>query len=157
MRRVLALTSVVVTVSACGGSGAPARFAVSDAWSRPTPANATNAVLYAVVESDQSDELVSVTVPGEIAGGAVLHAGDAGGSHAGHHGGTDTEMATMEQVESFPLDAGDAVTFEPGGNHVMLIDLAAPLVRDQRYTATFTFASGRSLDVEVVVADNPPA
>jgi copper(I)-binding protein len=39
----------------------------------------------------------------------------------------------------------------------MLIDVAEPLTRDTRFTVTLRFASGRSLDVPVVVADNPPS
>jgi copper(I)-binding protein len=38
----------------------------------------------------------------------------------------------------------------------MLEQLAAPLVEDRRFTVTLTLASGRTLEVHVVVATNAP-
>ena len=62
----------------------------------------------------------------------------------------------MGEVEGLDVAAGDELVFEPGGNHVMLVDLADELVLGEEFVLTLTLASGRTLDVRVVVADNPP-
>jgi copper(I)-binding protein len=65
------------------------------------------------------------------------------------------ELVAVEVPASIAASA-ETLTFAPGGNHIMLIDVAEPLTRDTRFTVTLRFDSGRSLDVPVVVADNPP-
>ena len=62
----------------------------------------------------------------------------------------------MGDVEGVPIGGGSTVDFEPGGNHVMLIDVAEPLERGQTFTLRLTMTSDRTIETEVVVADNPP-
>jgi copper(I)-binding protein len=160
VNRRLAATVVVLlsptALMACGGDE-PAVFGASGAWSRPTPSGATNGVLYLTITSDTDDALVAVDVPEQVAAAVELHETtiEHGGA-GGHHGGGGGEVVSMGQVTSFEIAADGSLTFSPGGNHVMLIDLAEPLQTDERYVATLRFESGRTLDVDVVVADNPP-
>lgn len=154
-RVVLTLLSGALLVSCGGDDEVP--FAATEAWSRPTPAGATNGVLYLTVSSDVADELVGVEVPGSIADHTELHAttGTDGQPHE-HGGGGDDGLISMTEVSRFPIGKGGTVVFEPGGSHVMLVDLATTLVDGDSYTATLDFASGRTLAIEVLVADNAP-
>jgi copper(I)-binding protein len=70
----------------------------------------------------------------------------------------DTMAPTMEMrpVEAIELPAGEAVALAPGGYHVMLLDLAAPLEIGQTFTLTLTFEKAGTRDVEVTVADEAP-
>jgi hypothetical protein len=145
--------------AACGSEAPAASFGAEAAWARPTPTGATNGVIYLTVSSDVADELVAAEVPASIAASAELHAtmgGDGGGGHSHGGDGGGGEMMSMGEVDSFPIAPGETLTFAPGGNHIMLIDVAEPLTRDTRFSVTLRFDSGRSLDVPVVVADNPP-
>ena len=60
-------------------------------------------------------------------------------------GGDDMGMGgmTMREVARIPLPAGEAVTLEPGGYHVMLLELAAPLTAGQTFPVTLTFEEAR--------------
>ena len=151
---------MALVVAGCGSDPAPSTFAVADAWSRPTPANATNGVVYLTLTTDVDDVLVSATVPTSIAGSAEVHtsmlSAEPGKPHHGGGGGGDGGSGEPSPVETFPLTPGAALVFEPGGNHVMLIDLAAPLVDGQRFPLTLSFSSGRTLVADVLVAENPP-
>jgi hypothetical protein len=51
-----------------------------------------------------------------------------------------------------PADGG--VTLEPGGNHIMLMDLQRDLNPGETVTLTLTFASGKTLTVEAEI--RPP-
>jgi hypothetical protein len=153
-----ALAGSALMATACGSEAPAPSFGAEAAWARPTPTGATNGVIYLTVSSDVADELVAAEVPASIAASAELHAtmgGEGGGGHT-HGGGGSGEMMSMGEVDSFPIAPGETLTFAPGGNHIMLIDVAEPLTRGTRFTVTLRFDSGRSLDVPVVVADNPP-
>lgn len=172
-RSVAAVVLGVLALPGCGSDEPAATFEATAAWSRPSPPGAVDGVLYLTVGSDVDDEIVAVEVPADVATSAELHATTTADGAPSHHGdgdetettgATDTTSASvlagdvlvMSQLETVPIEGGTTVEFEPGGNHVMLVGLARPLERDEHYTATLRFASGRSLAVDVVVADNPP-
>ena len=63
---------------------------------------------------------------------------------------------TMHQVSAVELPAGEAVVFEPGGLHVMLVDLAGPLESGSSFELTLTFAIAAPKTVTVDVRDEAP-
>lgn len=166
MRLAAAAAAAVVLLAACGSddSSTVSELTVERAWSRTTPAGATTGVAYFEITSPDDDTIVGASVPADIAGGAELHetmgAGEGGHSHGGDTGDTDSSAPSgemvMEPLDEVELPAGSTVVFEPGGLHVMLIDLADPLTLDEQFTLTLTLGSGDQIDVDVVVADNVP-
>lgn len=64
-----------------------------------------------------------------------------------HAGG----MMKMQPVESVDLPAGHGVTFEPGGLHVMLMQLRAPLKAGETFPMTLSFERAGTLEVTVTV------
>jgi copper(I)-binding protein len=74
---------------------------------------------------------------------------------------TETTMAgmgqmTMRPIDSLELPAGETVTLEPGGYHIMLIDLVAPLETGQEIEVTLTFESAGERTITVPVQDDAP-
>jgi hypothetical protein len=117
-------------------------------------------VIYLTVTTDRDDVVVSATVPGSVADEVQLHETTGGGSGGGHdHGAVDgaADTVAMGEVAELSLAPGDPLVFEPGGNHVMLVGLAAPLETGDQLDLTLELASGRTLEVEVPVQPNPPA
>jgi copper(I)-binding protein len=151
---VAALVVASVLVTGCGDHDH--EFGASGAWSRPTPATATNGVVYLEVTSDVRDALVGVEVSPDVAARAELHTTDTGGGGGHQHGAVEGDTITMEQVTEVAISAGGTLEFQPGGNHIMLVDLVQPLELGTTFSATLRFSSGRTLDVVVTVADNPP-
>lgn len=153
-----AVVVAVVVGSACASSDTQTALAATDAWARPTPTGATNGVVYLSLVTDITDSLVSVEVPADVAGSAELHATTTsadGGSHS-HGGGGGGETFSMGEVEGFDLSPASPLTFEPGGNHIMLVDVPDPLQLGEQFVLTLGFASERTLTLTVTVADNPP-
>lgn len=159
MRRAVALVALSA-FAACSGGRSVDVLTVTGAWARPTPPGAENGVIYFTVESPVSDAVVGIDVPPSVASGAELHetTGSAGSSPMPNMPGMGGEGSEMSMVvlERVAVPAGGRVTFEPGGKHVMLVGLAAPLVAGNRFTMHVHFASGAQLAVEVTVSDNPP-
>lgn len=158
----VACAALVLGVTACGdGDEVPTSLAVTHAWARTTPPGAHDGVAYFTVTSPTDDALVGVSVPRTVARAAELHASMAGGESGMANmpnmdmGGDDDTM-TMKPLRSVPLDAGKAVTFEPGGRHVMLVDLADSLDAGEVVTLTLRFRHAPDRRVQVRVADNPP-
>lgn len=149
---VAAITAAVT--AACGDT--EREFSASRAWARPTPATATNGVVYLTVSSDVRDALIGVDVPPAVAAHTEIHRSDATGGNGHQHGAVGGGTVTMEQVTEIVIDAGATVEFRPGGNHIMLVDLPEPLQSGDTFPATLRFSSGRTIDLTVTVADNPP-
>ncbi len=149
----------------CGGDDEPTGAAatgtaptVTGAWSRATPDVAKTAALYLVATgTGTGDAIVAVSVPKEVAGSATLHetSGEAGGGSATGDMGSmdDMEMMEMRPVEQIAVPADGSVELAPGGLHVMLEELAAPLAAGTTYDAVVRFASGAEVTVPVEVRD----
>jgi copper(I)-binding protein len=63
---------------------------------------------------------------------------------------------TMAPVPSVALPKGEPVVFEPGGKHIMLTGLTAPLTAGGHFPLTLALSSGATVDVDVLIGDNPP-
>ena len=63
---------------------------------------------------------------------------------------------SMRHISAVVLPAGETVTFEPGGLHVMLVDLAGPLESGSSFDLTLTFATAAPETVTVDVRDEAP-
>jgi copper(I)-binding protein len=57
----------------------------------------------------------------------------------------------MRPVEAIEVTPGAPIVLQPGGLHVMLIGLKAPLKEGERFPLTLTFERAGTIEVEVVV------
>lgn len=141
----------------------------ADGWARNSPMGQSVGAAYMVLTGGATDDsLVAVTVPSAIAASVELHeVVMAGGNDDGMDGmdgmngmddmddmSDDSDMGgmmRMQEVPSIAVPAGATVVLEPGGLHLMLIGLAAPLTAGESFDATLEFASGEKLVVPVEV------
>lgn len=63
------------------------------------------------------------------------------------------EPMAMQPVEQIALPAGETVVLEPGGYHVMLLELAEPLVTGDTFDVTLTFETAPEATITVDVRD----
>ena len=137
-------------LSACGDDDAPppsssaSGIDVSAAWARPTPAGTTVGAVYLTLRSGDDDALVAVHVDAAIAGGAAVHETMTEGSDG---------MMTMTAVSALPLPPGGDVVLDPGGDHVMLSDLAAALTDGETFPIELEFRDHAPITVTVVVGN----
>ena len=71
-------------------------------------------------------------------------------------GSMDMGAMVMQQIMSLDLPAGETVELKPGGYHVMLIDLPAPLEIGQTLDVTLDFETAPDQVVTVEVRDDAP-
>ena len=63
------------------------------------------------------------------------------------------EMVMREKDGGFVIPAAGSFMLEPGGNHIMLMGLTAPLVAGDDVTVTLTFADDSTLEFTAPVKD----
>ena len=110
-------------------AAAPATFAqvaVSDAWVRGTVAGQKATGAFMQLKADADVSLVGASSP--VAGIVEIHEMK-----------MDAGVMRMSAVSALPLPAGKAVELKPGGYHVMLMALKAPLKEGDTVPVTLTF------------------
>lgn len=71
-----------------------------------------------------------------------------------HETVTSGSSATMRPVEGgFTIPAGGTFLLEPGGDHIMFMDMAAPLLPGDEVPLTLHFDDGSELELTVLVKD----
>ena len=66
----------------------------------------------------------------------------------------DGDVAKMEHLMGVSIAAGETVTFEPGGKHVMFMGLNGdPFELDERIPATLVFENAGRIALDFVVTD----
>ena len=111
---------------------------VTSAWARATPAKAENGVAYLTIRSPTPDRLDSVSSP--VAKKAELHTMSMEGM-----------VMKMRPLADLDIPAGQPVTLKPGGQHVMLLGLDAPLREGQSFPLTLTFEKAGTRTVTVAI------
>lgn len=150
MKIKLALAAAALSLAACNPSEpakAPAAetptetaaVTATDAWCRPSPNGAKAGGCYVTLTAATDDRLT---------GGSTPRAG----SLQVHEMKTENGMMKMAELTGgLPLPAGQAVALAPGGNHLMLIGLTAPLVDGETVPLTLQFASAPAITVQAQV------
>lgn len=111
---------------------------VDGAWARATLPHQNSAAAYLTLLSPSADALTGVDT--SQAGMAMLHVTTRQGMRA-----------SMDDTDSIPLPAGQKVALAPGGTHIMLMDLKAPLRAGDTLRLHLTFAHAAPRDITVPV------
>ncbi len=118
----------------------PAGVTVVEPWVRATPGGAKVGAAYMEFKAGPAgaDKLLSVT--SDVAEVVELH------THV-----MDGNVARMRRVDDIPVPAGGKVTLNPGGYHVMLINLKRQLKAGEKVKLTLKFEKAGVIEVEAGV------
>ncbi|MBI1375883.1 MAG: copper chaperone PCu(A)C [Frankiales bacterium] len=133
-----ASTSAAAVVS---GSASTSALAYRDAWVKTAPSGMTAAFLTLTNTTDADDQLVSVSTAASRM--VQLH----------EMVMKDGAMVMQQKSGGIVVPAHGSAVLEPGGDHIMLMDVAAPIVAGDDVVLTLTFRSGSSLEVHAVAKD----
>jgi copper(I)-binding protein len=141
----LLTAALIPAVAACGDDGGSAAIEARNAWARPTPAGTTTGAVYITLRAGEDDTLVSASVDPAVASTAMAH----------ETVSSDGQLS-MDHTAGIALPAGDDVEFGPGGYHVMLEELAAPLESGMSFAMTLAFERAPDLEITVEVREDAP-
>jgi copper(I)-binding protein len=112
---------------------ARANINVTGGWTRATPGNATNAAVYLRIANIGMVPERLIGVRAEMSDGVGIHG------------------ANMQAMDAMEVPAGDALTFAPNGNHIMLEELRAPLREGDSFLMQLEFEKGGSQTASIQV------
>lgn len=112
---------------------------VKHPWARATPPGVpTGAVYFGVTSNGAEDTLTGAATP--VAARAMLHRTI-----------EKDGQSTMVHVKRVPVGPGKPISFQPGGYHLMLMQLKQPLEEGERFPLTLHFENAGDIRVQVVV------
>lgn len=118
---------------------------IEDVWARTSPMMATTGAAYMQITSPVDDRLLSASVDMSVAMMTQIHETTEADDGSG-------EMV-MQEVEAIELPAGETVALEPGGYHIMLMELAAPLEVGSEIEITLELEVAGTVTVTAEVRD----
>ncbi|MGV3571982.1 MAG: copper chaperone PCu(A)C [Ramlibacter sp.] len=146
MQRFLASAALCVASFALQAQTAP--VAVDGAWARPSVQGQSGTGAFMTLTAREPVSLVGVATP--VAGVAELH-----------EMRMDGDVMRMRAVGVIDLAPGKPLELKPGGYHLMLMDLKAPLAAGTQVPVSLRFRDAKgvvsTLQVSVPVAVRAPA
>ena len=133
-----ALASCLLLQPLHAESAASGNLVISQAWSRATPGGAKVAGGYLTIENWGA-------APDRLLSGSTRRAKKL----EFHEMAVNNGVMTMRPIEGLTIEAGGNAKFSPGGNHLMLVDLNAPLRQGEQVPVTLTFE--RAGEIEAVL------
>ena len=117
-----------------------------DVWVRGMPPGAQVSAAYGVLMNHGDQTVTLSTVSSDISGTAEMHEVIA-----------DGDQRRMAELESIDIAPQETLIFEPGGRHIMLLDITAPPVEGETVEICGVSAAGTRACTEAVVRRQPPA
>jgi len=146
MKRLIFVAIALAMLRPGGGAEAGDTYSIGNLtvvspWARASagPAKAGAAYLTITNGGKADDRLIGVAAE-SVAGMAMFHTTI-----------KDGDVMKMRHVDGIAVKAGETVTLRPGGIHVMLMGLKAPLTEGQRFPLMLTFDKAGAVTVEVEV------
>ena len=143
VRMIAALSALALIAVACGGSDG---VDVEKPWARASAMVDGAGAAYMEISSPEADRLIGVSVDSTVAAMAEIHETQM----------NDDGTMMMSEVGRIDLPAGETVKLEPGGYHIMLMQLAEPLEKGDTFDLTLQFAEGGDITIEVEVREDAP-
>jgi copper(I)-binding protein len=131
-----------MALAACG-SGGQVSIAVEDAWVRPSPMEAGNGAGYMVIRNRSAQDDALIAVRADIAEAVEIH----------QTMQMEGDVTGMQPVESIPIPAGGSAILEPGGYHVMFINMGEGIEPGQSVTLTLVFQNAGEIQVQAEVRE----
>jgi len=118
---------------------------VRDAWTRESPMVDLAGAAYLVIHNDTDDDDALIGASSPVAEVVEIHQSSM----------DDEGVMSMSRVDEIPIPAhGDAV-LEPGGYHIMLINLLKPLTAGMDVEITLEFLNAGSQTITAAVGTGP--
>lgn len=133
------LFAALALASSLAGAGEATNIAIGGAYVRlPPPGQSISAAYLSIDNSGEACKLIKADSP--VASNVELH------NHT-HDGG----VMRMRRVDAIEVPAKGKALLQPGGYHIMLIGLKAPLQDGQQVPLTLTFDNGSSKTISAPV------
>ena len=132
-----------LALAACSQGSMEEGLAVEDAWVRPSPMAQGNGAGYMVITNNTGQDDALLGAGADFAESVEIHETVA----------MEDDMMAMHHVERIDIPAGESVSLEPGGYHVMLIGVTETLREGDTVTLTLNFENAGEMTIEAPVRE----
>jgi periplasmic copper chaperone A len=130
---------VLLLAAALVAAPAMAQVQIEHAWARATPPGAKIAAGYLTIRnSGAADRLVSATSP-------------AAEKVETHTTVKDGDVSRMREVKGYAVPAKGSLELAPGGSHLMLVNIKAPLKEGDKVPLVLRFEKAGEVKTELAV------
>ncbi len=133
---------LTIVLAACGGSDA---LSVEGAWGRPSPTPSSDTAFYMTITGGAADDRI-VSAESSACGMVELHETTM----------TDGSMSMQELPGGIPVPSGDTVVLEPGGVHVMCMNVPNALTVGESVAVGLTLENSGLITVQVEIRESAP-
>ena len=138
-RRLLIAAAMLAALPAAAHDSTAGDIRIGHPWSRAAGANGNGSGYMRLTNGGtQADRLISAASP--VARTVELH------THL-----REGDVMRMRPVQDIPVPPGQTVELRPGGLHLMLIGLNAPLTQGTRVPLTLRFERAGEVQVELAI------
>ena len=136
----LSLTIASILALAAAARADASGIEVGEPFSRPSIGQGSAGVVYLRIHNRGTapDRLVAASTPVALRSDLHMH------EHIG-------DIARMRRTDAVAIAAGETIALAPGGLHIMLSGLEAPLREGDSFALTLHFEAAGSITVEVPV------
>ncbi len=133
------MRALVILFALLAPGFAAAQVTIDMPWARATAPKAMAGGAFMTITSIGADRVTRAESPAASMVELHLTVDEAG-------------VMKMKPVPALVLEPGKSVTLKPGGYHVMLMGLKAPLKQGEHFPITFYFANSPPVTVDVQIA-----
>jgi hypothetical protein len=134
MKKLLALTLLLASPLVW------ADIHINNAYARATPPGAPNGAVFMILKNTDKEPVALIKASVDVAQSAELHA------HRMKDG-----MMQMRPVERIEIPGKGMAQLQPGGNHLMLMELKAPLISGEMIRLSLGFSDGSEQQLQLPV------
>ena len=136
------LAAILFATMALAHSFEKGEIQIRHPWARATPPGAKVGAGYLEIRNNgaQPDRLLSASSP--AAKRVEMHVTEQAG-----------EVAKMRQLRAFEVPGRERLALEPGGAHLMLVDIVQPLKKGERFPMKLRFERAGEIEVEFEVQE----
>ena len=134
-------TLMLATVLAACADDAAADPVIENVWARPGDTG-DNSAAYMDISNDGDADLTLIGASGDIAGAVEVH-----------ESSMEDGMMQMEEIPELVIEAGETVSLEPGGYHIMMMNLEQDLEVGDTFQITLEFEDHDDIELDVTVEE----
>ena len=141
LKKFIVLTTALLTLAGCASTPA---IEISDTWVKSSEMSMVGGMtaVYGTITNNSNQDVVLVGGQTDVTDRVEIH-------EMAMSGG---EMV-MQQIEGgLVIPAGEKVTLEPGGNHMMLMDLSKAVIAGETISVTFDLEGADDVTIEGIMA-----
>ena len=133
-------TLVTILILICSNLGFAAEVKVNDSWVREMPPGMGMTAAYLTLENESEKKLVLTSISSTAAADCSIHKTE-----------IKDGMSRMVEIQNLAIDPKQSLTMQPGGIHIMLMDLSKPLKKGEKFPLQLNFSDGSSQLIEAVI------